>query len=587
MSTRTRFIGRVCRTLDPLPGSESLQVRLEIERSFEPTPDRVTATTISPIPPDTWVMIETDGVATPVARPGTALAKIYALSARRQLDPVHTEACMAEARQLAADPGIDDPTLTDLRHLPFATIDEETSKDLDQALCIQRQDDGFVVWYAIADAAWFVRPGSPLFEAALARGATLYMPGLIVPMLPRILSEGIVSLNPREDRRALVFRMVIGPDGGLTDSEILRGRIHSRAKLTYDGVNAWLSGGPPLDVDAETAESLRLLEDVGLLRIQHAEEREVVRLRRIESAVSMGSAEGLRFVAFADARNNVERYNEQISLLCNMVGARFLMANTPDFIQPIYRVHPPPSSGRLDELRNRIRDIQTSRGLDPAIWEWRDQSLASYLNGLPRAGAEGRLARAIHRQAMMSNGRSSFTSVPGSHHGVGADAYARFSAPMREIVGVYVHQQCIEKLSGIAARQQLNDDVIRDQVIAASNRVRQLQRQINQETNRMVIDQLFAEDLHYGRPPWRPGTVMGLTRSKLHVQLDRPGIDVKLYRDHLEAWTGRSLRMDDGVSATFEHGGTLLRLGDQVQVQVLGRDARRDRWQLVARRFPE
>ena len=72
--------------------------------------------------------------------------------------------------------------------------------------------------------------------------------------------------------------------------------------------------------------------------------------------------------------------------------------------------------------------------------------------------------------------------------------------------------------------------------------------------------------------------------SKLHVQLDSPGIDVKLYRAHIEAWMGQTLRMDDGVSAVSSRGDTLLQLGDAVEVQVLGRDAQRDRWQLVARR---
>ncbi|MDG1479551.1 MAG: RNB domain-containing ribonuclease [Myxococcota bacterium] len=584
MSTHARFVGRVCRNLDAGLGRVPARARLEVERCFAPTPDRVIVSATGTIPPGTWVMVESDGLASPVAHPGTARAKIYDLSARRQLDPVHTEACMAEALKLAADPGIDDPTLVELRHLPFVTIDEETSRDLDQALCIQRDGDRLVVWYAIADAAWFVRPGSALFDEALVRGATLYMPGLVVPMLPRILSEGIVSLNPSVDRRALVFRMVVGPDGALMDAEILQGRIHSRAKLTYDGVNDWLYADCPLDIDDETAASLRLLEVVGRLRIQHAEERDVVRLRRIESAVSMGSGAGLRFVAFADARNDVERYNEQISLLCNMVGARYLMADTPDHIQPIYRVHPPPSVGRLDALRDRIRRILAGRALDPALWEWGEQSLASYLNGLPRGGEAGRLAHAIHRQAMMINGRSSFTSVPGTHHGVGADAYARFSAPMREIVGVYVHQQCIGKLAGAPPSAPAGDDAIRAQVIAASNRVRQLQRQLDHETNRMVIDQLFSEDLQFARAPWRAGTVMGLTRSKIHVQLDNPGIDVKLYRVHLEAWTGQTIRIDDGVRAVFERGGTLLQLGDPVVVQVLGRDGKRDRWQLVARR---
>ncbi len=186
MSSRRRFIGRVCRVLDALPGSESPRSRLEVERSFLETPDRIIATATAPLHPESWVLVEEDGVASLVALPGTARAKIYALTARQRLDPIHSDAAMTEARLLATEPGIDDPALTDLTHLPFVTIDEESSRDLDQALCIQRAGADFVVWYAIADAAWFVRPGSALFQEALERGATLYLPGLVVPLEHRV-----------------------------------------------------------------------------------------------------------------------------------------------------------------------------------------------------------------------------------------------------------------------------------------------------------------------------------------------------------------------------------------------------------------
>ena len=134
----------------------------------------------------------------------------------------------------------------------------------------------------LADAAHYVRPQSALFAEAMARGASFYLPGYNVPMLPRELSEGIVSLNPGVDRRALVFRIQLAGNGEVEDTELIRGRIHSRAKLTYDGVQAFVDrpGASPIAGQAY-ADSLELLGAVGELRIARAEDRDVVRYDRV------------------------------------------------------------------------------------------------------------------------------------------------------------------------------------------------------------------------------------------------------------------------------------------------------------------
>lgn len=540
-----------------------------------------------------WVEVDEAGALTVRAAPGSALARIFALAAEKAFDPLHPPAAREEAAAMQADPGISADDLVDRRDLPFATIDEVTSKDLDQALCIQRDPaGGWLVWYAIADAAWFARPGRPMFEEALRRGATCYLPGLVIPMLPAVISEGVCSLNPHVDRRALLFRISLDDDGARRGCTIERARIRSRAKLDYAGVDAWLKdegGLPAPSDDPAVLDSLRALRTVGELRIQQAVERDVVRLRRVETAVRMEGARGLRFVAFSDPRNDVERYNEQISLLCNMEGARFLMDDVPDFLRPIFRVHPAPSPSRLTAMREQVDGILRANQLDEK-WRWQPDSetLAAYLDRLPRDGAEGRVARAIHRQAMMINGRSTFTAIPGLHHGVGAEAYARFSAPMREIVGVYVHLQCWEKLRGEPLPSLPRGDAgeaLREAVIASSNAARSRQRELDHETNRMVLDQLFRDDLQRAARPWRPGTIMGITRSKVHVQLDGVGIDVKVYRHHLEQLMGHSLREQDRTSLCGEEGsGFALHVGEAVQLQVADRDAQRDRWVLALKR---
>ena len=101
-------------------------------------------------------------------------------------------AVMSEVAAFQRASGIDDPTLVDLTALPFVTIDHDDSRDLDQALYIARRGAGYAVYYALADGAYYVRPGSALFTEALARGASFYLPEICEPMLPRALSEDLV-----------------------------------------------------------------------------------------------------------------------------------------------------------------------------------------------------------------------------------------------------------------------------------------------------------------------------------------------------------------------------------------------------------
>src|SRR5215212_373325 len=110
----------------------------------------------------------------------------------------------AEVDGFLAAPGLDDPALADRTALAFVTIDGPGTRDLDQAVHVEDTGAGFHLRYAIADASYYVRPGTALFEEALARGASFYLPGASVPMLPRALSEGLISLGPDVVRRALI-----------------------------------------------------------------------------------------------------------------------------------------------------------------------------------------------------------------------------------------------------------------------------------------------------------------------------------------------------------------------------------------------
>lgn len=528
------------------------------------------AVDVAGLPPEgSWIDLREDGSYELLAPAGSRQTDLVELVVREGVDPVQDPEVLREAEHVARDLGLDD--LADFRHLPLVPIDEVTSRDLDQAVAIERRGEGYVVWYALADAAWFVRPGSALYEASLERGATYYLPGLVVPMLPRLLSEDRISLNAGVDRRAMLFELTLAADGRCVDRAIHRARIRCRHKLDFGGVQRFLDGAE-VEWDADVQASLRLLREVGERRIQLADERGVVRYRRTEVDVHLT---GLRFIAIDGPRSEVERYNEQISLLTNVQGALFLREDAEEHpeVQPIYRVHEAPSETRFRELVHLTRAFARVHGLPEEVWVWDPQRrpLADYLDDLP----PGPQARAIHRQAMVVNRPSHFASEPGRHFGVGADVYGRFTAPMREVVGIYLHHEVWEKLG---QAQVGHDEALRDRVVDVSNRARERQRLFNREVNRMVLDDLLAADLAAGGPG-REGVVLGLTPSRLHVQLDEPRVDVKVYVRHLEQACGETFQLEDGV--VMAGGTTRFRLGDRVRVQVLGEDAGRDRWELT------
>jgi ribonuclease R len=532
-----------------------------------------------------------------LARPDSALAQLYALAAEHQLDPAFPPEVESEVAALLQAPGIDDPTLRDMTKLPFVSIDGPGTRDLDQALYIDERDGQLVAYYALADPSWCVRPGTALFDEALRRGATYYMPGLAIPMLPRALSEGIVSLNEGQARRAMVFVMRVDQRGRCVKTTIERARIRSRAQLTFRGVQRHLDDPKGHPMPRGVSASLKRLRKLGELRMRDAERRDVVRYRRTEVSVKLDDKAGMRFAIMGDARGPVERYNEQLSLLCNVEGARFLRKGAADtWMQAIFRVHPTPTARRYEELERMLRATAKKHRLDRGRWVWsRDdpRSLADFLDALPRRGRLGRVARAVHRQAVLINERSIFSSEPARHHGVGADVYARFSAPMREVVGVFLHKETWERLArkpdppAHVLGEPMDDDELRERVVLRANDAKELQRRLTKEANRLVIDQLLGDDASRGRGdrPWRRGTLMGFTESRAHVRLDQPPVEVKVYRRHLESSMRCKLKLsEDGIEWRRDDGNALCAIGDEVEVRVHSRDRRGDRWALGLRR---
>ena len=530
-----------------------------------------------------------------LALPGSAQAALYEILERHGLDPDPSPDGLEEVEALVLSPGFHDDVI-DRTELPFVTIDNEDSRDLDQALYIERSDAGFRVWYALADASYYVRPGTALHQRALTRGTTYYLPGLAAPMLPRALSEGIVSLNPDVERRALIFISTLASDGTCTGTRIERARIRSRAKLSYVGVQEMFDQVTRPDRQltpynrlavTDFSESLLLLREVGERRAALARERDVVEYDRRGPRVSV-DATSMEFVLSTRERNDVERWNEQISLLCNIEGARLLqeLGRLTDELQAVFRVHLPPLDQRLATLRESLDELADAHGLSD-VWRWAGpgrQALADYVEGLPRDLETARIRQAIDRFVRYSNRASEFCAEAGPHHALGVDAYARFSSPMREIVGIFTHKELLEAMELTPPRPTSEDETLRSRIIDSANAAKVLQKRLDKEVQLEVITRLLRNELD--KPPedrpWRIGTVVGVKRGRAYVCVDDFAIDLKLYTVDFTRSFGSEPEFTDCAIAI---GTTRVRIGDAVELRVVGWEPNRGRYGFDIRRL--
>src|SRR5205814_2679360 len=163
----------------------------------------------------------------------------------------------------------------DLRALPLVTIDGEDARDFDDAVHVSRVGSGYRLVVAIADVAHYVKPGGALDREALRRGTSVYFPGMVLPMLPERLSNGICSLNPDVDRLCMVCDLALDSEGRPLQSEIYEAVMRSHARLTYTKVAEALDGAPQADVRP-------LLED---LRVGRELAGKLTALRRARGSI--------------------------------------------------------------------------------------------------------------------------------------------------------------------------------------------------------------------------------------------------------------------------------------------------------------
>jgi len=251
------------------------------------------------------------------------------------LVPVFSPAAMAQLAEIQAPATRSGPGIRDLRNLPWCSIDNDDSRDLDQLNVAGVLPGGATqIRIAIADVDALVKKGTAIDEHARLNTTSIYTAAEIFPMLPEKLSTHLTSLNPASDRLAVVIELVVGEDGSLQGSDIYRAMVRNQAKLAYNSLAAWLDGREPLPegINRVTGleDNLRLQDRVAVklkaLRHQHGS-------LDLETLKATAVFEGDEFIDLkADTRNRAKDLIEDFMIAANGVAARYLAGkNLPTF----------------------------------------------------------------------------------------------------------------------------------------------------------------------------------------------------------------------------------------------------------------
>lgn len=329
----------------------------------------------------------------------------------------------------------------DLRHLPFFTIDDVTARDHDDALyCERHGTGGWRLWVAIADVAHYVQPESPLDKAALQRGCSVYFPSTVVPMLPEALSTNLCSLRPEQDRLCLVCELTLASTGERTDYRFYEAIIHSRAKLTYVGVEAVLDSGgaEPTTPTASTMADhsheqcraeLELLQGLYQRLRTLKGKRGALEIDVVEAEFVFNS-QGQCTDIQPRARGDAHKIVEECMILANVCAAEFCAKHK---LPLCYRVHEPPEPVDHLELARflRTQGISLSGKATPKARDY--QQALERINARPDG-------RQLSLQLLRAMRRATYQVDDIGHFGLALETYTHFTSPIRRYADLIVHR---------------------------------------------------------------------------------------------------------------------------------------------------
>ncbi len=444
----------------------------------------------------------------------------------------------------------------DLRDWVVFTIDPEDAKDFDDAVSLQKLDNGnWQLGVHIADVSYFVPEGSLLDKEALQRGTSVYLVDRVIPMLPEHISNEVCSLKPHEDRFTFSCIMEITPKGDLVDYTIRESIIHSKRRYSYEEAQAIIDD--PASEDA-FAPILRQMRDLSRLLRQRRMDMGSIDFDTSEVKFRLDDR-GKPVEIIPRLRLETHEMIEEFMLMANQTVTRHIQRlaekrrmRTYPFI---YRVHEKPSKDKLENFRNFLRalgyKVNVRKNISPADF----QAILQQLEGTP----DEILIKEVALRTMM---KAVYSQNNIGHFGLAFEYYTHFTSPIRRYPDLVVHRLLKEYQHPVRAKRlrALKKELKR--ICERSSERERIAVDAERESVRIKQVEWIAD--HVGEE--FTGLISGVTSFGIFVEIT-PELIEGLVR--MEDLTDDFYILDEKTyTITGRESGRSYRLGDQVRIRV-------------------
>jgi len=451
----------------------------------------------------------------------------------------------------------------DLTGLDFVTIDSASTEDMDDALYVEALPEGQLrLTIAIADPTAFVAADSELDAIAAERSFTNYLPGFNIPMLPRELSDNVCSLRPNERRPVLACRVTVAADGTLgEDTQFFAAWIESKAKLAYDNVSDWLENSGEWQPESEAiAEQIRLLHQLCLARSEWRKTHALVFKDRPDFRFLLGE-KGEVLDIIAEHRRIANRIVEEAMITANICAATVLRDKLGFGIYNIHHgfdlVNAEQAASVLENHGVKVdpQAIATLEGF---------RVLRRELDAQPTQFLDSRIRRF-----------QSFAEIgiePGPHFGLGLEAYATWTSPIRKYGDMINHRLLKAMIKGEAATRP-HDEI----TVKMSER-----RRLNRMAERDVGDWLYSRFLEKaaGTDQRFAAEVIDVSRGGMRVRLTDNGAVAFIPAPFIHAVRDELVCSQENGTVQIK-GEVVYRVTDQIEVTIA--EVRMETRSIVAR----
>jgi ribonuclease R len=438
----------------------------------------------------------------------------------------------------------------DVRSLPLVTIDGETARDFDDAVYCEPSGSGFRLVVAIADVSSYVQPGDALDQEALNRSTSVYFPRRVIPMLPEELSNGLCSINPNVERLCMVCDMQVSADGDIEKYRFYPSVMISKARLTYNQVADMLAN-PHGEIAQQYAAVLPHINHLYTLfqtLLRAREKRGAIDFETIETQMIFNEQGKIEKI-IPVIRNDAHKLIEECMLAANVCAAGFLHEHEHPVL---YRVHEGPTPEKLDAVREFFKEfgLELGGGDEPQAGDY-----AKLLKKI-----KGRPDFALLQTVMLRSLRQArYAPENVGHFGLGYEAYAHFTSPIRRYPDLLVHRAIKAVLKSTQYKPSEKWEALGVHCSQNERRADDATRDVE-----AWLKCFYMRD-HLGSV--FDGTISSVTGFGLFVALDDLFVEGLVHVSEL----GSDYFHFDATKHQMlgEHSGKRYRLGDRVRVQVV------------------